>query len=105
MFTRGDVCMLTGIDVEDFKNRARRDLLPVNADEPCDGRRRFSNAEVLRIAVADRLVTRIGYADGTSQETASKIASNNAGAIADALTGRTRAEVWAPRFRRRESKG
>ncbi|MBH5400446.1 hypothetical protein HZZ13_22010 [Bradyrhizobium sp. CNPSo 4010] len=93
MFTRQDVCAMTGIPVAAFKTRARRDQLPtVNVpsqgatDEIRDrakerGWNWFSPVDVLLIAVQERLMMEIGYADGSSAATAAKIVECNAGDI------------------------
>lgn len=93
MFSRQDVCALTGIPVTRFKNLARRDQLPTIYVPPAGaseevqdhakerGWNWFSPIDVLCIAVQERLMMQIGYADGFGADTAAKIVVNNAGDI------------------------
>ena len=92
MYTRRDVCTLTGLPEAQFKNLARRDQLPferprsLNSEEYLDraearGWNRFSAIEVLRIAVQHRLMTIIGDVDGLGPETARDIVGDNGSAI------------------------
>lgn len=93
MFTRQDVCALTGIPVERFKSLARRNQLPTvyvpprGAPEDCQDRAKergwnwFSPIDVLLIAVQERLTAQIGYADGSDPRTAANVVVNNAGDI------------------------
>lgn len=97
MFSRQDVCALTGISVARFKSLARRDQLPTTYVPPAGasedtqdhakerGWNWFSPVDVLLIAVQERLMMQIGYADGyadgSSADTAAKIVINNAGDI------------------------
>lgn len=93
MFTRQDVCALTGIPVERFKSLARRNQLPTvyapprGAPEDCQDRAKergwnwFSPIDVLLIAVQERLTAQIGYADGSDTGTATNVVVNNAGDI------------------------
>lgn len=97
MFTRQDVCALTGIPVERFKSLARRNQLPTIYVPPAGasagiqdhakerGWNWFSPIDVLLIAVQERLMAQIGYADGFSADTAAKIVINNAGDIGNIL--------------------
>jgi len=80
MFTRQEVCALTGIPVERFKSLVRRDQIAIIlANE--SGWNYFSAMDVFRIAIQERLSCQIGYADGLSADTAAKIISNNAEGI------------------------
>lgn len=92
MFSRQDICALTGIPVARFKSMARRGQLPtthlpVGATEEIQDQAKergwnwFSPIDALMIAVQERLMMQIGYADGFGADTAAKIVSNNAGAI------------------------
>jgi hypothetical protein len=93
MFSRQDVCALTGIPVTRFKNLARRDQLPTIYVPPAGvsedvqdhvkerGWNYFTPIHVLQIAVQERLMMQIGYADGFGADTAAKIVINNAGDI------------------------
>jgi hypothetical protein len=89
--TRKDVCNLTEIDVEQFKTHARRDQLPTfyipyadeqNLDAVGErGWNRFSDLEVVQIAVFERLMCEMGYAKGLAPDSAKVIAFNASGAI------------------------
>jgi hypothetical protein len=93
MFSRKDVCALTGIPVVRFKNLARRDQLPTiyvppaGASEEAQDHAKergwnwFTPIDVLGIAVQERLMMQIGYADGLGADTAAKIVVGNAGDI------------------------
>jgi hypothetical protein len=93
MFSRQDVCALTGIPVERFKSLARRDQLPTIYVPPAGasedvqdhakerGWNWFTPIHVLQIAVQERLMAQIGYAGGFGADTAAKIVINNAGDI------------------------
>jgi hypothetical protein len=92
MFTRQDVCALTGIPVERVKSLIRRDELPfsrslVGLQGKSQERawNRFSAFEVFLIAIQECLFRQNGYADGVSAKTASDIVTNNKQAIYDAL--------------------
>jgi hypothetical protein len=98
MFTRQEVCTLTEIPVERIKSLVRRQelptaffLVPSLSDTRRDqikerGWNRFSALEVFSIAVQESLFRQIGYADGLSAETASRIAGNNAHALVEVLS-------------------
>ncbi|RXG87649.1 hypothetical protein [Bradyrhizobium vignae] len=93
MFSRQDVCALTGIPVARFKSLARRDQLPTAYVPPAGaseeiqdhakerGWNWFSPIDVLLIAVQERLMMQIGYAEGFAADTAAKVVTNNAGDI------------------------
>lgn len=96
MHTRHAVCVLADMQPEHFKSLARRDQLPtihvpVVSDEKIEddagtrGWNRFSDVEAVQIAVSNALAVQMGYADGVSHATASKIVNCNGGAIVDAL--------------------
>jgi hypothetical protein len=83
MFQRKEVCKLTGIEEGRFKILAHRGQLPSlqAEDEGADaqeaaGWKRYSALDVLMIALAERLMGQIGYADGLRPDTAAKIVSN-----------------------------
>jgi hypothetical protein len=93
MFSRQATCDLTGISVEQFKTLARRDQLPITlTPNPSTravwesagerGWNRFTSFEVFKIAVFERLLSEIGYADGLGTQTALKIVDNG-GMLAD----------------------
>lgn len=105
MYTRRDVCALTGLSEAQFKNLARRDQFPferpqtLNSEAYRDdigapGWNRFSAVDVLLIAVQQRLMSTIGYADGLGPETARNIVGNNGGAIADMLRASVKSDEW-----------
>jgi len=105
MYTRRDVCGLTGIDETRFKTLARRDQLPTLLAErgPDESHRdegrvrgwnRFTSFEVIQIAVAERLMCQIGYADGVRPETAAKIASQCGNGIARMLGKPNGPDIW-----------
>jgi hypothetical protein len=95
MFTRQDVCALTGIPVAAFKTRARRNQLPTvvangafnNAPEDIRDHAKergwnwFSPIDVLLIAVQQRLMMEIGYSDGYGADTAANVVTKNASEI------------------------
>lgn len=93
MFSRQDVCALTGIPVARFKSLARRNQLPTPYVPPAGasedaqdhakerGWNWFSPIDVLNIAVQERLMMQIGYADGFGADTAANVVTNNAGDI------------------------
>jgi hypothetical protein len=99
MYTRARVCTLAGMDPERFKSLARRDQLPTNfvpigkhkGDDNIQdeirtrGWNRFSNFDAACIAVTNALASQMGYADGLTHATASKVVSCNSGAITEAL--------------------
>jgi hypothetical protein len=57
------------------------------------GWNRFSAYDVFLIAVQDRLACQIGYADGVSYETASKIVTNNNMALLDAFKSGIKSKI------------
>lgn len=99
MYTRRDVCTLTGIEESRFKTLARREQLPTlrvvpnDEDEQASGWNRFNSFEVIQLAIAERLMCQIGYADGLRPDTAAKIASQCGEGIETALR-RSAADIW-----------
>jgi hypothetical protein len=82
MFTRQEVCVLTGIPVERFKSLIRRDQIAIILpDGP--GWNYFSAMDVFKIAIQERLSCQIGYADGLPADTAAMISDNNKAALWD----------------------
>lgn len=82
MFTRQEVCTLTGISLERFKSLVRREQIAIILpDGP--GWTYFSAMDVFMIAIQERLSCQIGYADGLSSDTAAKIVSYNAQGLRD----------------------
>jgi hypothetical protein len=89
--TRKDVCNLIEMDVEQFKTHARRDQFPTfyiayadekNLDAVGErGWNRFSDLEIVQIAVFERLMCEMGYAKGLPPDSAKLISINAGGAI------------------------
>lgn len=95
MYTRQDVCRLTGIGVERFKGLARREQLATisipkigitdairdHAKER--GWNWFSAIDVFLIAVQEQLSREMGYSNGLGPEDAARIVWNNSGELGE----------------------
>lgn len=101
MFTRRDVCTLTGFNENQFKALARREQLVFGTTETPSSEgdferhwNRFSAFDVLLVAIQNSLMLRSGYADGLKPETARDIVANNSGAIARLLEESLKSDQW-----------
>lgn len=109
MFTRSAVVALTGISESRLKTLIRREQLPPYLSKKNDAElsdpklaqviegpnwNRWAAVEVVGVAVAERLMMEIGYADGLPPVTAAKIVVNNAIAIHEAQE-RPDTDIWA----------
>lgn len=97
-FRRQHVCALTGIPVPRFKTLLMREQLPVatpGSMAELDVWGDYSAFDVLAIAIAERLMCQMGYADGLPPGSAQQIVSNSIGLLDhNFIASKPRADQW-----------
>lgn len=96
MYTRAELCVLSCLDIDNFKSLAHREQLPVAAPR---GRARrsegYSAIDVLTVAVGQAFISRTGYERGLQPSSAMPIAAAARDWIGKAFASAAGLDIWA----------
>lgn len=97
MYTRIDLCALSGIDIDNFKSLWRRDQLPIAAGANVRARRveGYSALDVITVAVGQAFISQAGYERGLQASGAMPIAAAASDWIHAAFAKPSGDDIWA----------